>query len=60
MNKRDDPRRRSAHWGLDSRHNTKPTLILRADRQPGVSEGRAPSPSPHRRLEPPLGHRDFR
>jgi hypothetical protein len=33
-------------WGLDSRHNTKPALILRADRQPGVSEGRALSPSP--------------
>ena len=48
-------------WGLDSRHNTKPTLILRADRQLGVSEVRALSPSPLRfPREPAEGRCDFR
>jgi hypothetical protein len=33
-------------WGLDSRQNTKPSLILHADGQQSVSRSRAPRPRP--------------
>jgi hypothetical protein len=41
--------------GLDSRQNTKPSLILRSDCQQSVSRGRAPCPRLFGSVEPPWG-----